>query len=860
MRIAVSFCALCFGTSLVFAGLPHESPDLIWRTSPTAVARAHQDPWVQPDKFQYVELNQPALELTLNRMPMEFTDAAVTQPVIMTLPMPDGTFGRFWAVESPIMEAELGAKFPEIRTYLGQGIDDPYATVRFDWTPQGFHAQILSPNGTIYVDPLWRKDTISYASYYKRDYRKGADGFACLVQSAGQQALAQEVGGVATGEVLRTYRTAVATTGEYTAFHGGTVSAGLAAVVTAVNRVSGVYETEMAVRLVLVANNNLIIYTNASSDPYTNNDGIAMLSQNQSNLNAVIGSANYDIGHVFSTGGGGVAALGVVCRSSFKAQGVTGLPAPTGDAFYIDYVAHEMGHQFGANHPFNGINANCAGGNRNASTAYEPGSGSTIMAYAGICGADNLQPHSDPYMHSVSFDEIRVYTQSGTGNTCAQQMATGNLPPSVDAGPDFVIPRNTPFELAVASASDPDGDAVTYSWEQKDLGPAQALSAADNGTSPILRVWNPAIESSRIVPRLANLLNNTLPIGEKYPAVNRTMDFRVIVRDNRAGGGGIGVDNTIVTVNASAGPFTVTYPNTNVSVAGAMTVTWNIANTNLAPINAANVDIYLSMDGGVTFPTILISATPNDGSEQVVLPNMATTTARIKVQGSGNIFFDISNTSFQIEELCGSIEAPAAEPSGLPKNRYISFVPGNSGIETALRVTLAGLPPPFDSSFNGQTRWIGPPQSYPEAAGSSQTFMAAALRCEPHFQDWSGVDLLHAYGAEIVPSASYDVQATACDVAVESNFSPALSVTTSKWADVVDPFSPPSLTAQPDFGDISALVDKFRSLAGAAIKARTQLHPNIPNPSASIDFVDISDGVDSFKGLAYPYSGPSPCP
>ncbi len=861
-------CALVFGISVSFAGTAKQaSPDGIWQTSPSAQNRTNQEPWVQPEKYQYVELNAPALMSALNRTPMEFTNEAMTQPTIMTLAMPDGTFARFSVVESPIMEPGLQVKYPEIRTYLGQGIDDPYATVRFDWTPAGFHAQILSPNGAVYIDPLWRNDTVAYASYYKRDYRKGPDGFHCLVDGGEPMPpLEEESGGVATGEIRRTYRVAVATTGEYTAFHGGTVAAGLAAVVTAINRVTGVYETEVSVRLSLVANNNLIIYTSAGSDPYTNNDGVTMLSQNQSNLNSVIGSANYDIGHVFSTGGGGVAGLGVVCVSSQKARGVTGLPAPTGDGFYIDYVAHEMGHQFGSNHNFNGIGGSCAGGNRNGSTAYEPGSGSTIMGYAGICGADNIQAHSDPYFHSVSFDEIRVFTQSGTGNSCAQQTATGNLPPTVNAGPDFVIPRNTPFELTAVSASDPDGDPITYSWEQRDLGAAQALSSADNGTSPILRVWNPTTSPTRIVPRLSNLLANTLPVGssgganttEKYPAVARTMDFRVVVRDNRAGGGGIGVDNMVATVNASAGPFTVTFPNTNVLLGGLTTVTWTVANTNVAPVNAVNVDIFLSTDGGNTFPIVLASGTPNDGSEDVMLPNLATSTARIKVKGSGNIFFDISNTNFQIQEVCSSIIAPSVEPVAFAKNRYISFKAENSGL-TAIRVTMADLPPPFDS-FSGQVRWVGAPQTYTESPGSAETFLGAPLQCDPLFRDWSTVGTLNIFGSEIVPSAVYEVQAVACDPNVEANFSSALTVLTSAWGDIVDPFNPPSATAQPDFADISAMVDKFKALPGAPIKARTQLHPNVPDPAASIDFTDISDCINAFKGLAYPYAGPSSCP
>lgn len=608
-----------------------------------------------PEAYRTVSLNVEQMKILLQTAPLEFTIDASERNVVMELPYPDGTMKKFHIYESPIMEPELAAKFPDIKTYSGYGLDDRYASMRFDMTPLGFHAMVLSPNGAVFIDPYTVGDIHNYISYYKKDYIKFNSNFECelLYEENKLNELEYLKGNnilTPTGPTLRTYRLANAATGEYTAYFGGTVNAGLAAVVTTVNRVDGVYEREAAIRMVLIANNNLIIYTNGSTDPYTNNNGSTMLGQNISNLSSVIGNANFDIGHVFSTGGGGVAYLGCVCTSS-KAGGVTGSPSPVGDPFDIDYVAHEMGHQFGANHTFNGTTGSCSGNNRNASTAYEPGSGSTIMAYAGICPGQDLQPHSDPYFHTVSFDEMVAFTNFGSGNGCASSTSTGNSAPTVNvpAG-GFYIPKSTPFSIT-GSATDPNGDAVTFCWEEFDLGPAGA-PGSPSGNAPIFRSWNPSTSPTRYFPRLQNLLNNTTVIGELLPSYTRALTFRLTVRDNKMGGGGVDRAQFQFNVDGNSGPFVVTSPNTNVSWAAlsTQTVTWNIANTNASPVNCANVNILLSTDGGNTWPIVLASYTPNDGSEDVTIPDNQVTTARIKVEAAGNIFFDISNVNFTISQ------------------------------------------------------------------------------------------------------------------------------------------------------------------------------------------------------------------
>ncbi len=622
-----------------------------------------------PRRFRVLEVDVSALEGLLSRAPLERSTAAEVAPLVFAIPYPDGTSRLFRVEEAPILEPELAAKFPEIRTFTGKGIDDPTAIARLSLTSLGFHAMVLSASGTVFVGPWRRWDSRYVLSYYKKDAIRAetAEPFRCeaggespeeAVEAAAWEAssAASPVSPVtaAAGTQLRTYRLALAATGEYStavcAPNPVGVACAMNAIVVSVNRVVGVYEREVAIRMVLIANNNLIVYTNGATDPYTNSNGSTMLGQNQTNINSVIGSASYDIGHVFSTGGGGVANLNVPCTTS-KARGVTGSSNPVGDGFDIDYVAHEMGHQFGGAHTFNGSTGNCGGGNRSASSAYEPGSGTTIMAYAGICGAEDLQPHSDDTFHTRSFDQIVTFSTGTTGSSCAVTTATGNTPPTVNAGAAYTIPKQTPFTLT-GSATDPDSDALTYMWEELDLGTASPPNDDVAAARPIFRSFVPLTVPSRTFPRLSDILNNVTTLGESMSTRNRTMTFRLTVRDNRTGGGGVNYGSTTVTVNAAAGPFLVTQPNTAVSWAGnsAQNVTWDVAGTTAAPVSCSDVAISLSTDGGNTFPTTLAASTANDGSAPVTLPNTPTATARVRVSCVGNVFFDISNANFTITE------------------------------------------------------------------------------------------------------------------------------------------------------------------------------------------------------------------
>ncbi len=608
---------------------------------------------VAPDQFRSVEMDVARMESLLFAAPLDPdlqdrypSRSSAGAPGEITLPTPDGDLVRFEIHDAPVMAEELARRFPEIQSYRAVSLDNSATQARLTFGPDGLNAMVLDVDrGTWLIDPMQRGQFRHYASYYKRDYHTN-QVMACGVTDHLDHGLPSR-GGVSNAGILRTYRLAVATTGEYAQFHGGTVPSALAAIVVAMTRVNGVYERDIGLRMELIANNDQIIYTDGATDPYTNNSGFTMLGENQSNIDSVIGSANYDIGHVFSTGGGGVAGLGVPCRSGSKARGVTGLGSPQNDVFYIDYVAHEMGHQWGGNHTFNGSTGACSGGNRNGSTAYEPGSGATIQAYAGICGSQNLQNNSDDYFHGISLQEMINYSTSGSGNGCSDQTPVANEAPTVNAGQSYTIPANTPFELC-GTASDNDGDTITYAWEEFDLGPAGA-PGNPVGDAPIFRSFQPTTSPCRIFPRRLDLLNNTQTIGELLPSYSRNMTFRLSVRDNATPAGGVNSSEMNLDVVDTGDAFEVLTPAGGASweTGAVQQVTWNVAATDQAPINCASVDIRLSADGGQTFTEDLLLGAANNGMADVT-PQTTTDMARIEVRCSNNVFLDISPGNFDI--------------------------------------------------------------------------------------------------------------------------------------------------------------------------------------------------------------------
>lgn len=611
---------------------------------------------VQPEKFLTYTLDVTGIKNYFNSVPELKDSDSKNQAPIIVLPMPDGTKAKFRIWKSSVMALELAQQFPQLVTFTGQGIDDRYATLKLDFTELGFHAQIKSvATGDLYIDP-YAKNAIDHYIIYKKEDLINKTPRICGTKDDGPELEKKSVQKTVTpgiGTQIRIFRFAVACTGEYaqaaTGLASPSVAQTLSAIVTSVNRVNGVYEQEVAVRLILVANETSVIFTNPVTDPFNGNDDASILiDESQDQIDALIGTANYDIGHTFSTGGGGLAGLGVICNASGKGSGITGSPNPVGDPYDIDYVAHEVGHQFGGPHTFNATTVNCAG-NRSAANAVEPGSGITIMAYAGICGGtNNLASNSIAIFHTRSFQSITSKVQS---TSCQVTTPVSNTIPVVNAGNNFTIPKSTPFKL-MGSATDTGNTGLTYCWEQNDTGPAGNWNAP-TGNAPLFRSFLPVTVPYRYFPRITDVINNTVTKGEILPSYGRIMEFRLTVRDNNAGCAGVANDDAAITVDGNSGPFLVTAPATAVNWTGntTQTITWDVANTTAAPVNCANVSILLSTDGGLTYPTTIVASTPNDGSEIITLPNVSTTQARIMVAGAGNVFYNINPVNFTISQV-----------------------------------------------------------------------------------------------------------------------------------------------------------------------------------------------------------------
>ncbi|MDB5226000.1 MAG: hypothetical protein JWN78_193 [Bacteroidota bacterium] len=671
-----------------------------------------------PQKTSLVKLDDASFKQFKQQIPKEETG----QFTLMTLPVPNGTEKSFRVFERTCMEKELADRYPNIKTYEAISVDDPNVVAKLDYTEFGFHAMVFSNEGTYFIDPYSNTNTGYYNCYYKKDYTRASgiysvcetperDAANLLNRSTNSTALVPDT-------KRRTFRLALAGTIEYSAAVGGptpTKATVLSAIVSSINRVNGVYEKELSIHMNLVAKEDTLIFI--SSDSYSNSNGFSMLGQNQTICDNRIGTANYDIGHVFSTGGGGIAGLGVVCDDSQKANGVTGSPDPTGDGFDIDYVVHEMGHQFGADHTFNAVSGACAG-NRESTAAYEVGSATTIMGYAGICDQNDVQLHSDDYFHRISIEQIYTYISS---TACASIATTTNTPPTVSSYVNtYYIPYKTDFEIT-AAATDPHSLPLTYCWEEWDLGPSGNWNVSNNTTAPILRSYNPTSSPTRVFPHWDSLITNSIKfIGEILPEVARDVKFRCTVRNISGGWGIFNAPSNDLTLKAIVTPslFRVTSNAATATITGnaLLPVTWDVANTTASPISCASVDIYLSLDSARTFPYLLASGVPNNGSASVLIPNVSTLTssARIKVKGTGNVFFDLNNGWIKINAaVVGTATALfTASDSVVCQGTSVTFTNSSTGSPDSVRWTLTGTTPLTSTSNTTLTATYNTPGTY----------------------------------------------------------------------------------------------------------------------------------------------------
>ena len=592
------------------------------------------------------------LKFNLAQLRDALSGAAATN---IMLPDPYGGAVEFALRPSSVMPKQLATRYPEIRAFEGVALHDSATTIRLELSSKGLTAQVLGAGNRWLIDPVKGLSPEFARSYkYSKSFHTKDEAF-CELESTGVfgggSAPNNRFKGTtrrakSTGESVKTYRLAVATTGEYGVYHGGTTASALEAVVATINRVDGIFASELAIRFQLVDDNDAVVFADPATDPFTGNDDAGtLIDESQAQIDLLIGTENYDVGHTLSTGAGGLAGLGVVCREGGKAEGVTGSSRPEGDFFDVDYVAHELGHQFAADHTWNGSNGGCGPQQRGPDSAYEPGSGSSIMSYAGLCGADNIASAVDALFHHQSFDQIIGYTTEGIGSVCGSDAVSGNTAPQVDAGSDYVVPKQTPLVVS-GSATDQEQGSLLYSWEQRDLGPQAALTDPDDGRFALFRMLDSSPSPERYLPALATVVSGTPDLSERIPQVAREMTMRLTVKD---GAGGVQSDDIVVSIDGDSGPFEVVSPNGGEQVGRSKTVEWDTGFTEQAPVSASMVEIYLSTNDGVSFDQ-LIDTVDNTGSANINFPvGIQSQDARLMIKGAGNIFYDVSDAAFQLD-------------------------------------------------------------------------------------------------------------------------------------------------------------------------------------------------------------------
>lgn len=722
-HLLTTFCAICFTVFLAAQSVPNHFKSV---TEQQIFLPQNAETVTMPNAYTTYSLDLDGMRNHLRNAPAEGSAEALSGSFHVQLPLPDGSFETFRAWESLVMHPDLAARYPMIRTFAGQSLSDPSHIVRFGYGLDGFHAFIVTDNGGSLVMPYANNQTQYYLCFNRSElswqHVDMPPTFIQYVPMEGEQPIDQTAnlaseevqlrgGGEGALTVRRDYRFALACTGEYGAGHGGTVASVLSTLVTANNTLNTVLERDADFRLVMIFNNDELVFIDPNADPYTNaNMGGALLSQNEDVLNQKLGLTGFDIGHVFTgpcTDVGGVVS-GSVCTGG-KARGVTCHWGTDVVGTTLSIAAHEMGHQYQGGHTFN----NCPGleGQHHSGSAWEPGSGSTILSYQGSCGTNNIPGPANVHYHGGTVEEFWVNTHTGPGTLCGQTFETTNHSPAVSLNytDGFYIPISTPFELN-ATATDADGDPLTYAWEQIDLGPSAQLGTPI-GDSPSFRVYNPSSSPKRYFPKLSTILSNTSEIVEVLPTYSRNLNFRCTVRDNIVdeGAGGITWQDVSFKATNTAGPFLVQYPNSsvdNLTAGQEVTITWDVANTDNEKVNCKAVNIKLSTDGGQNFNHTLVMATPNDGSETVFIPDLVSSSARIRIEASDNIFFDLSNQNFAIspavEPSFTMVVSPQFQQVCVPSDATVSIETGSVlGFDAPVTYeVVGGLPPGVQVGFS----------------------------------------------------------------------------------------------------------------------------------------------------------------
>lgn len=696
------------------------SPDNV--VLPPAATRQYE-----PLKYHAFTLDYQQISTYLNNAPREFTTAARTQSFRISLPLSDGKKETFSVVKTRVMDAALEVQHPEIGTYAGVGIGNPNLHVRITVTPSwGFQAFITRPDkGIEYIEPVALGQNQYYMVYDRNDLPRDPTDkqLPALMEVPPRDEIQEQslsrftpgAPGPGDGEQLlggpvnlKVYKFACAANSGFSLDNGVTKDAVFQKLTTFTNQLNAIYERDINIRLVLIAESYDIIFNDPATDPYTGSEVGGWMSQNPTIMLQYLGSPNkYDIGHVFARyiTGSAIGVAGGLCCTQFKGRGCSAWYGPPyGDEFFA-IVGQEIGHQWRGGHTFN----QCFDGAQfTYESACEPGSGSTIMSYNGSCGTNNVGSGGTAlFYHACSIAEIRRFYEFEEGATCGTTLATTNTSPEVTTNypPVTFIPISTPFELT-GTAVDPDGDAMTYSWDEIDLGPTTPLGSPV-GNSPLFRWFEPTTTATRTFPRIQTVITNTNSVTEVLPTYNRDITFVFVARDNKPGGGGVAWDTVELRSTSLAGPFLVTYPNvSNIKwyVGEYRTIIWDVANTNNAPVNAKTVNIKLSTNNGSTYPITLASGVPNTGKYCIQVPNNVGTNMRIRVEAADNVFFDISNAKFSIEQPTPSISLCTAitrDYACLPASysTEVSTI-GLGGLSDPITLSASGLPNGATATFS----------------------------------------------------------------------------------------------------------------------------------------------------------------